>query len=162
MTYLESEVFNAGIAGGMPNTVASLLVAQAKHESANFTSSVYRNNNNAFGYKYVGQSGAMKGTVSPEGDYYARYVSLYSSATEVVNWWKRRIKEGKVKSWQDISTPESYSLALKTCGYYGDSVSNYLAGLKRWFIEFGQVKDEGLAVLAVGLFVAALYYFKIF
>jgi hypothetical protein len=103
----------------------------------------------------------MQGTLSPEGDYYARYVSVSASATEIVNWWKRRIKEGKITGWQDIVTAESYGLALKSSGYYGDSLANYLTGLKRWFVEFGEVKNEGIAVVVVAAFVAAAYYFKL-
>lgn len=161
MNLYEQQVYQAGSVGGMPSSVASLLVAQAKHESANFTSSVFRNNNNLFGYKYVGQSGAMQGSISPEGDYYAKYANVAASALEVVNWWKRRIKAGKIGGWHDIDTAEKYGYHLKANGYYGDSLKNYVTGLQRWFKDFGELKNEGLTVLVVCLFAALAYYFKL-
>ncbi|MGN6437530.1 MAG: glucosaminidase domain-containing protein [Agriterribacter sp.] len=167
MTDLEYQVFSAGIDGGMTTEVASLLLAQAKHESAGFTSSVFKANNNAFGYKYVGQSGAMQGSAAPasEGGYYAKYATVYDSATEVVNWWKRRIKSGAITGWKDINTPEKYAHHLKQSNYFGDTLANYTAALKKWF---GSLLDSSSpnnvlaesAIMIVGFFVACYYLLK--
>jgi len=153
----EQLVYNAGIDLGMPDVVARLLVAQAKHESADFTSTVFKVNNNAFGYKYVGQSGAWKGSKAPanEGGYYAAYTSVYDSAKEVVRWWQRRIKEGKVSGWDAIAATDSYAAALKVNGYYGDSLSNYTLALGRWL---GTVSVGNVALVASPLLLLLLAY----
>lgn len=158
MNIYETAVYNTAVSNEVPATVALLIVAQAKHESANFSSKVFKQNNNAFGYKYVGQSNATQGTAAPssEGDYYAKYDSIEGSALEVVNWWKRRIKQGVINYWSDISTPDSYAAALKKAGYYGDSLANYTAALKKWFT--GLSDGNELNYLAGAALIFGIYY----
>jgi len=45
-------------AAGFRETYRRFIVAQAAHESGNFSSKVYKENNNPFGIKYVGQDEA--------------------------------------------------------------------------------------------------------
>ena len=120
-------------ADGMPETLSILIAAQAAHETGNFTSNVFLQNNNAFGYKrYAGakyQIGA--GRISPEGNNYAQYANIDNSVHEITGWIKRRLSEGKFPLLQSIKTPLQYAMALKSCGYYGDSVDNYTKGLER-------------------------------
>ncbi|MBN8789431.1 MAG: glucosaminidase domain-containing protein [Terrimonas sp.] len=155
MNVYESAVYNTAVNNEVPGSVALLIVAQAKHESSNFTSKVFLQNNNAFGYKYVGQSGAVQGTAAPasEGGYYAKYDSVEDSALEVVNWWKRRIRQGVISDWSDINTTETYAAALKKAGYYGDSLSNYTAALKKWFTGLDLGQETGFVSIAALLFI---------
>ncbi|MFT3945939.1 MAG: glucosaminidase domain-containing protein [Agriterribacter sp.] len=158
MNVYETTVYNTAVNNEVPSVVALLIVAQAKHESSNFSSNVFKLNNNAFGYKYVGQSNAVRGSAAPssEGDYYARYDTLADSVIEVVDWWKRRIRQGLINDWSDIATVDNYSSALKKAGYYGDSVANYTAALKKWFSTLSDGNE--LNYLAGAALIFGLYY----
>jgi hypothetical protein len=123
---------------GLPPILSSLVVAQSKHETATdgipYSSAVFLDDNNGFGYKYTGnawQSGP--GRVSSEGDHYAHYTSVDRSAKEIVDWIYRRRAEGKFPAdLSTITTPEQYAQLLKNAGYFGDALSVYTSGLKRW------------------------------
>lgn len=124
--------------------LAKFMIAQAKHETAGFTSKVFKTNNNAFGYKYYKGSiyQLSKGLNSPEGDSYAKYNSVEDSSKEVADWLGRR--KDKFKG---VITIEDYSKQLKESKYYGDSLANYTNALKRWFAGLGQYvsnKIEGV------------------
>lgn len=158
------KIFNQAVAGtpynpGVPATLASLMVAQAKHETGNFTSRFFRENNNAFGYAYYAgsyyQTGA--GDLADNGKPIADYASVEDSTKEVVDWIYRRSRAGSFpKDLRAVKTPEQYAQLLKSANYYGDTLSNYLAGLKRFFVPMGIV--TGLNILiAAGV---VLYMFR--
>ena len=129
-------VYSVGIDNGLPAEVATILAAQARLESGEYMSNVFNQNNNAFGYKFVGQSIAKPGTLAPISEwinpstpqYYAAYQDLATSALEVVKWIKRRIKAG-VFTMDDISTPEGYAQGFKDADYYGITSQQYSEGL---------------------------------
>lgn len=120
---------------GMPDNIARLLVAQAKHETGNFTSNAYRNNNNLYGYKYVpgGYLQISEGITSSEGNAYAAYASIEDSVRVVCRWIRKRQAEGKFPADLSGLTIESYAQYLKNAGYYGDTVANYTQGLKKYY-----------------------------
>lgn len=126
-----NQIKQIAIADGMPVRLSELIASQAAHETANFTSKVFVQNNNAFGYKYVKgaiwQDGA--GRTSTEGDPYARYSSLANSVHELTAWINRRLKEGRFPPLEAIDNPSQYAIALKDCGYYGDTITVYKNGL---------------------------------
>lgn len=138
---MDQLIFDTAKANGMPDTLSRLIVAQAKHESGNYKSPVFKSDNNFFGYKYRGQKIAKPGRTVPENEwqkknvpeFYARYEKPEDSILELVNWIKRRQKE-KVfpKDLSTIQTPYQYATLLKKTGYYGDTVSNYTKGLTRY------------------------------
>ena len=72
--------------------LTDLALAQAQVESADFSSSVFRNYNNAIGYKYYPGSiwQLSAGGMSPEGDRYAEYATVEDSARELADWIHRR------------------------------------------------------------------------
>jgi hypothetical protein len=157
MDAISQRIFDAARAGtaanpqGVPHTLAALMVAQAKHETGNYTSNFFRNYNNAFGYAYYAgslyQSGA--GTIADNGSPIAAYPNVEASTMEIVDWIWRRYRQGRFPSPEAIITPEAYAAALKAAGYYGDSLENYLAGLRRFFVPVAAVSGAGfLAVLA--------------
>lgn len=142
---------------GLPPVLAGLLLAQAKHESGNFSSNLFRKYNNAFGYNYVSgarwQTGA--GTKADNGMPIAVYASVGDSAREIVDWIYRRVKEGKFPANLDlIRTPDEYAHLLKNAGYYQDNISNYTEGLKNFFQS---PKTHG-ALIMVGMAFAAWYF----
>lgn len=149
-------IYNAALAelvkGGMPNArfLANAMVAHSKIETANYTSNVYRKNNNAFGYKYV--RGARwqlgPGTAAPKSEGstpYARYASVADSAREVAHWILRR----KAK-FLAVDTESEYSVVLKQNGYYGASLESHIAGMQRYFKEYGGNMALWAAVAGVG------------
>jgi flagellum-specific peptidoglycan hydrolase FlgJ len=160
---IEDRIFNQALKGsnfnkGLPPVLSSLLVAQAAHETGNFQSNFFKNYNNAFGYSYVPggvyQSGA--GTLADNGQPIAAYKTIEDSTKEVVDWIYRRVKEGKFPAdLYTITTPEQYAQLLKAANYYGDTLQNYAAGLKRFFTavqsQLEKPPAKAFTLIAVGL-----------
>ena len=123
-------IYDTAIAFGMPVNTALLIVAQAKHETGDFTSKTFLQNHNCFGYKYVKgakyQDGA--GRTSTEGDPYAKYKSVVESTQEICAWLQRHIK-----NYATLKTPEQYANALKAVGYYGAPVAEYVHGMSGYY-----------------------------
>lgn len=138
--------------GGVPSTLANLIVAQAQHESGNFSSNIFSSGNNAFGYSYYPGSPWQlpePGLVADNGQATAKYKSIADSTKEIIDWIYRRVREGKFpQNLETITTPEKYASLLKGAGYYGDSVANYTAGLSRYFKT---VAIGGTAILILGV-----------
>lgn len=106
-----------------------LFVAMAKHESANFTSNVYKNLHNIFGMNvptkrpFIGDVG----TSTPEGGTYARYSSDVQSVKDLVEWLKY------TSFPHNFTSIEAFVEALKKRGYFTDSYTNYLNGVYAWY-----------------------------
>lgn len=163
----EERIFNQAVKGtdynkGLPNTLASLLIAQSKHETGNFTSSFFKKFNNAFGYSYFPGSNYQTGSIGPladNGKPIADYWSLEDSVKEVIDWIYRRVNEGKFpKNLSDIKTPEQYAALLKSAGYYGDTLQNYTAGLKRFFIPVLEMIEKPAAGLGIAASLLLIWY----
>lgn len=118
---------------GMPVTLASFIVAQSKHETGNYSHRFFKVGKNAFGYAYVKGAKWQLPKGGPNADNgipIAQYASVENSVHELTDWIKRRQKSGKFpKDLTTISTPQQYATLLKNAGYYGDTLSNYTAGL---------------------------------
>lgn len=126
----DSIVYNAGISEGLTPLLSTFLVSQANHESASYTSDVFKRCNNAFGYKYVGQAGAESCSKSPEDSlHYAKYKDLDASAREVARWIKRRIKD-----FEKVKTADEYAIALEKNGYFTGNLSVYQRALNKFLI----------------------------
>lgn len=109
------------------------MVAQAKHETANFTSAVYRTENNMFGMKNgsVISPGESVGRVSPEGNTYAHYETDFNSLEDLVRWFDLKGMP------LNVDDAEGYAKAVTDRGYLGYNPSplaviNYAKGIKRW------------------------------
>jgi len=142
---------------GLPPALAYLLVAQAKHETGNFTSKFFKQYNNAFGYSYVagGKYQTGSGTIADNGAPIASYPNVQNSVYEIIDWIYRRRNEGKFpQDLTTITTPEQYAQLLKNAGYYGDTLTNYVNGLKRFFSNNIVATTSG----GVLLIMAALFY----
>lgn len=137
--------------GGVPDPLAALLVAQAKHETGDFSSNAFRTGNNAFGYSYFPTSDWQKGPglIADNGQPIATYSNVGDSTREIVDWIYRRVKEGVFPGdLSIITTPEQYAVLLKKAGFYGDSVTNYTNGLIRYFVKKKSEIAGGLLLLA--------------
>jgi hypothetical protein len=104
------------------------IIAQAKHESNNFTSSVYRNNNNPLGMKVPSKRTFLgtKGTEAPDGGFYAKYETDTVGFKDLLIWLRYR------NFPQNLNSVDEYVNAMKDKGYFGDTVTNYLRGVKRF------------------------------
>jgi len=130
------KIFDVAVADGMPEYLASLMVAQAKHETGNYTSKFFVVYCNCFGYSKVIGSKWQLGISTPNADNkapIAAYGSIENSVHELTSWIKRRQKEKKFpQDLTKIDSPDDYVALLKACGYFGDTLQNYLAGVKHY------------------------------
>ena len=111
---------------GMNKLQANLILAQAKHETGNFTSDLFKKQNNAFG---MGEPHARISTdldINETG--FAEYSSLELSVIDLILWYK-----ATQFRWNLISTPSDYARELKFHNYYEDSIANYEKGLEYFY-----------------------------
>ena len=144
MSY-ESQIYNKAIADGMPRPLALLIVAQAKHETNNFQSSIFQDCKNAFCYKVFGNARPCPGHTD-----YEAYNNVIDSTHEITAWIKRRLNEGNFPPLLTVTDPVQYATILKNNGYYGDSLNNYAAGLENWY------KDNINGSMSAGILIAAI------
>jgi len=104
------------------------ILAQAKHETGNFTSNLYLKNNNLFGMKLPTRrpTVATKGLMSPEGNYYAAYSSDGESIRDLFLWMDYTKFPTMVKNANE------YASELKQRAYFGDSLANYQNALNKF------------------------------
>lgn len=125
MNATDQRIYNEALAYGAPDLVAEFMVDQARDESANYSSGVYLDDNNAFGMHFVGQYGATASTRHFDGTIpYAHYNSLEDSVDDLVTWLNNRESEGLFYV-EELTTPQAYADALKSGGYYGESAEEY-------------------------------------
>lgn len=173
-------IYNTAIKQGFTPTAAKFVVAQARYESANYTSNVFNNNNNTSGMKYIGQPLATRGTLAPaaersstcrnggncvNSDYYAKFASVEDSANDVIGRLYNITKGGVTpQQLKNAKTPEEFAQLLKARGYYGESVKDYAAGIRSLLtriqvVEFFE-KNKLLLILGVGILaITGTYYF---
>lgn len=131
----DQEIYNGAIKGGATPALATLLVAQARHETGNYSNKQTKVNNNLFGFKYSPNSKFSKrGNISPEGDPYAKFDTVSDSIQEyVVRYMGKNSKEGgtRLQEFNKIQPKDTTTFAnkLKGYGYYGAKVSEYINGL---------------------------------
>jgi len=107
--------------------------AQAKHETGNYTSNLYRNGHNMFGMHFprvrptVADRGALDTTDAVgAGLDWAVYKSDYLSVIDFLLWWE--FSRGPVS----FSSVESYVAFLKSKGYFTAGEQAYVNGMKRF------------------------------
>ena len=115
---------------GIPPDIASFATSLAAFETAGFTSKVFKTNNNAFGYKYVGQSIATGENLG-----YAQYASVKDSVTEFAAYWVRRRLRHPLPIF--INTLPAFVTYLKKDyepgAYFEGDLKKYLAGCEYHF-----------------------------
>ena len=128
-------IYDIAIKNGFTPTSAKFVVGQARHETANYTSPVFKRTNNLFGMKFVNQPLAITDNKkSPEGDYYAHYRNPKDSVDDAVGRLFNITMKGVTPTQlKNAKTPEEYSNLQKQRGYFGDQVSIYVKGIKNAF-----------------------------
>lgn len=166
MTSLDQSIFDAARRQGFSDTSAKLVVAQARLESADYSSGVFKKNNNLFGMKYAGQPLASKGSAAPaseracnlqcNGDFYSYYSSPAKSVEDLLTR-NYKITRGGV-SFNDLataSTPEDFASKLKARKYYGVTAEHYARGLKSKLLRIRVAdfieKNKSMIIFGAGL-----------
>jgi len=163
MANIDERIYTAAVTDGMPPVLATLIVAQARHETSNYSSNVFLTCNNAFGYKYVGQSTALGPcTGSPEGNDYAKYFDVEQSTHELTGWIKRRQREGKFPAdLEQITTPDQYAELLKTAGYFTSPLQTYINGLISGLQKISSIIGSTGGITAIVIILAlGIYFFR--
>ena len=106
----------------MPAALALLIVAQSKHETQNYTSPVFLDCNNAFGFGY------MVNTCSTHN--YKGYSSVIDNTYDITSWINQNFSAADIAS---ATTPAAYAQLLSNYNYYTDTVANYTAGLQQYY-----------------------------
>lgn len=114
---------------GLPIALAQLVTAQSQHESANYTSDVFNNSNNVFGYGYDASSQYQTGSYNG----YGTYGSINDSVQEIVDYIYRRQADGQFPDLQTITTATQYATYLKDVTspgpYFAAPLSQYISGI---------------------------------
>ena len=172
-------IYNTAIKQGFKPTAAKLIVAQARFESADYTSNGFKNNLNTSGMKVIGQPLATRGTLAPKNersagcqaggtcknsDHYAKFANVQDSANDkIVRLYS--ITKGGVTPEQlkNVKDADEFASLLKKRGYYGDKESIYAAGLKAKLLRIQVVefvtKNKNTLLLGAGLLLIATYYY---
>ena len=99
------------------------ITAQAAHETANFTSTVFRNANNLFGFKYTGH----KTEVGSYGAY-GKYKTIEDSVKRYVSYYT-------VKGYPaEFPSPEIFIRTLKDNKYFEAPEAEYIKAV-RYFLK---------------------------
>lgn len=165
MSLYDQKIKDQALSMGVPVSVIPMIQAQARTETADYTSNVFKNLNNAFGYKYVGQQkwpvGSGSGAPSqdaqgnPDGGNYARYKSVEDSTGELIDWLYRRQRDGYFNV-ADLTDPDTYAQGLKAAGYYGETWQEYAGDM---LVKLKKIATStGGSITIVLLLVGAFFF----
>jgi len=183
---LDQEIYNAAISEGYSPSTAKLIVAQARLESANYSSAVFKKNNNLFGMKFVGQPLATKGSLAPlsersdtckaggeckNSDHYAKYNTPTDSIKDLVGRLYKKERKGiGFNELRDVKDADEFATKLKQRDYFGVSAGEYALGLKArlllvdvvaFYKKYEKPINYGLwGAILIGATAFAYWYYK--
>jgi hypothetical protein len=190
MANYDQIIYDTAIKQGFTPTSAKFIVGQARFESANYTSAVFKANNNTSGMKYVGQPLATRGTLAPanersatcrsggacaNSDHYAKFASVQDSATDkIVRLYSKTMGGVTPDQLKNAKTPEEFARLLKKRSYYGPSaygtpgaekeISQYAGGIKLLMLRAQLVefvgKNKNGLLIGILLVAGAIYLYK--
>ena len=148
---IDEQIYILATANGFTDVSARLIVAQARLESSDtngidYNSSVFKNNANMYGMKFIGQPLAVRGTIAPiserdakcrdtgvcaDRNFYAKYQNATDSAKDVITRLYSKTLNGITPAQlRNAKTPIEFATLLKTRGYFGTTATQYANGLK--------------------------------
>lgn len=167
-------IYDTAIGEGFTPTAAKLVVAQARFESADYSSNVFKNNLNTSGMKYIGQPLASRGTPAPkneqrcnggcDSDYYAKFKSVGDSAKDkIVRLYNINMRGVSPAQLKNAKSAEEFADLLKRRGYYGGNQAQYARGLQAKLLRIQVVefvsKNKNVLLIGLGLLaIAGSYY----
>lgn len=163
LSSIDSTILSTAISEGVPKEKAPLIVAQARHETGNYTSRLFRTSNNLFGMKvprrrpapHIAGPSPVNAPKSEGETPYAQYRSVQDSVKDLIMWHKyNRI------DWSRINSPEQYAQFLKSKGFYGDTIVNYLKGLRSGLKRIAATITEnpGTSLIVIFAGIAAIFF----
>jgi flagellum-specific peptidoglycan hydrolase FlgJ len=107
------------------------IIAQAKHETGNFSSRLSREANNIFGMRKVYKRKNFQiGTTKGEG---GADFGVYATKDDAVRDFLEWLRQWKTKPFpRRVSSAAAYASELKQRGYFSDDLANYKEGILRW------------------------------
>lgn len=145
----ENVIYNTYIENGLTPQAALFLTAQTMHETADYSSNVFKQNNNVAGIKIprkrkspfiegVGTAAPANESKDQKYNKYAKYKDVKSGAMDLLEWMKyNKIDPNK------FNTPEEYAEALRQKSYFGNTEEGkkiYVAGLQN---KIKKLKKKG-------------------
>lgn len=145
---LDGKIYEIAIKNGFTPKTAKLIVAQARLESASYTTDAFRLDNNVFGTKYVGQPLATKGSLArltqrakheTITNYHAKYQTAEDSVIDVIErLYNKTINGVSPEELKNADTEERFSELLKKRGFFEDSVFDYANAIKNKTLNMPQ------------------------
>lgn len=179
---IDQLIYDTAIKQGFSPVAAKLIVAQARFESADYTSAVFRANLNTSGMKYIGQPLASRGTPAPSNertcnltcnsDFYAKFGSVQDSATDkIVRLYSRTMGGVTPEQLKNVKDADEFARLLKKRRYYGPSaygtagaekeISQYAGGMRAKLLKINVLefvkKNSTLLVAGLILLVGGSY-----
>lgn len=114
------KVYNILLAIGFNPKIAKYITAQSAHETANFTSYIFKNNNNCFGMKYARQK------LATEKNGYANYKTIEDSVADYKKYYENR----NFNTFYSVST---FVDSLKKVNYFEAPIPEYKAGVAYFY-----------------------------
>jgi hypothetical protein len=113
--------------GSKYSKLVPYILAQAKHETGNFTSFIYLRTNNMFGMGIPGSRNSLRSGkfISRDGREYSKFKSVLDSAKDFRLYLENQ-------NFPVPLTEAGYVWELKNRGYFEDSYNNYLKGVRSW------------------------------
>ena len=124
---IQMRIFNRLRERGVPADTARMIVAQAIHETGNFTSELFEKGNNAFGMKLPRRRPtlAIDRGLRVEGDPAASFNSVEDSVDDLLLWLDFNSLP------VNYSTLEDYIGGIRRKGYFTDTYIRYLTAVRR-------------------------------
>lgn len=173
----DQKIYDIAIKNGFNPVAAKLIVGQARVESANYTSSVFKTNNNMFGMKYVGQKLAQRGTLAPANErtagdvntnYYAKYASPEDSIRDVIERLYTKTMGGvSPAQLKAADSAKTFSELLKKRAYFGGTADKYANAINGVMSKISVVSNNPvqmknrdiIEVVVIMALIGAAYYF---
>lgn len=112
---------------GYSQRMADMVVAVSKHETGNFTSSLSRRAKNLFGMMQPRRRPTLSiGVTEASEGQFATFKSYEDAAKDFVLYLQN------MKYPKDFADVDSLVSFMRSKGYFTDTLSNYLTGVKRW------------------------------
>lgn len=123
---IDQQILDAAQSNGMPALICEFIVCQAHWESGNYTSKLYNDDNNAFGFDYSAYSAGVPSTKNFNGSVpYASYADVTGGVDDLCAWL-----DAHGGDLGQITTPQQYADMLAENDYFeGVSAATYGAGL---------------------------------
>ena len=162
---IDQAIYDTAIEQGFNPVAAKLIAAQARFESADYTSNVFKTDNNTSGIKYIAQANATKGLLSPEGNYYAHFDTIQDCINDkIVRLYNIKMGGVTPEQLKDSTDATEFANLLKERGYYGSSASEYASGLRAKLLRINVLEfvtnKVNVAILGVILIGVTILLYK--